>query len=87
MVKKLPAMQETQLRSLGWEDTLDKGRATHSSILAWEIPRTEDPGELRFLGSQRDKTDRISTHAHTGIYYTQTQSWAPGLLTPGGKNN
>ena len=41
MVKSLPAMQETWVRSLGWEDPLEKGRATHSSILAWEIPWTE----------------------------------------------
>ena len=46
MVKNLPAMQETQLRSLVWEDPLEKGMATHSSILAWEIPWTEEPGRL-----------------------------------------
>ena len=44
MVKTLPAMQETWVRSLGQEDPLEKGMATHSSILAWRIPRTEDPG-------------------------------------------
>ena len=46
MVKNLPAMQETQLQSLVWEDPLEKGMATHSSILAWEIPWTEEPGRL-----------------------------------------
>ena len=46
MVKNLPAMQETQVQSLGWEDTLEKGMATHSSILAWRIPWTEEPGRL-----------------------------------------
>ena len=46
MVKNLPAMQETCVRSLGGEDPLEKGMATHSSILAWEIPLTEEPGEL-----------------------------------------
>ena len=46
MVKNLPAMQEAQIWSLGWEDPLDKGMATHSSILAWRIPRTEEPGGL-----------------------------------------
>ena len=44
MVKNLPAVQETQVRSLGWEDPLEKEMATHSTILAWEIPRTEEAG-------------------------------------------
>ena len=44
MVKDLPAMWETQVQSLGWEDSLEKGMATHCSILAWRIPRTEEPG-------------------------------------------
>ena len=44
MVKNLPAMQETQVRSLGWEDPLEKEMATHSYILAWKIPWTEEPG-------------------------------------------
>ena len=48
MVKNLPAMQETQVQSLGWEDSLEKGMATHSSILAWRIPQTEKvPGVAR----------------------------------------
>ena len=49
-VKNLPAMFETQVRSLGWEDPLEKGRATHSSILAWEIPWTEESGGLQSMG-------------------------------------
>ena len=53
MVKNLPAMQETWVRSLGWENPLEKGMATHSSILAWRIPRTEKPGGLQSLRSQR----------------------------------
>ena len=48
-----PVMQETWVQSLGWEDPLKKGTATHSSILAWEIPRTEEPGGLQSMGSQR----------------------------------
>ena len=52
-VKNLPAMQETQVRSLGQEDPLEKGMATHSSILAWKIPWTEEPGRLLLMGSQR----------------------------------
>ena len=46
MVKSFPAMQETQVQSLSWEDPLEKGMATHSSILAWRIPWTEEPGGL-----------------------------------------
>ena len=47
MVKNLPAMQDARIRSLGWEDPLEKGMATHSSILAWRIPRTEESGGLQ----------------------------------------
>ena len=50
-VKNLPAMQETRVLSLGWEDPLENGMATHSSILAWEIPCTEEPGRLESTGS------------------------------------
>ena len=53
MVKNLPAMQETQVPSLGEEDPLEKEMATYSSILAWKIPRTEEPGGLQALGLQR----------------------------------
>ena len=53
MVKNLPAIQETGIRSLGQEDPLEKGMATHSSILAWRIPRIEEPGGLQSMGSQR----------------------------------
>ena len=52
-VKRLPAMRETRLRYLGWEDPLEKEMATHSSILAWRIPWTEEPGGLQSMGSQR----------------------------------
>ena len=52
MVKNLPAMQILWVQSLGQEDSLEKETATHSSILAWKIPRTEDPGELQSMGSQ-----------------------------------
>ena len=51
IVKNMPAMQETWVWSLGWEDPLEKGMATHSSILAWRIPRTEEPSELLFMGT------------------------------------
>ena len=56
-VKNLPAMWETQVLSLGQEDSLEKGMATHSSILAWRIPWTEGPGELQPLGLQRVRHD------------------------------
>ena len=52
-VKNLPAMQETGVQSLGWEDPLKKEMATHSSILAWKIPWMEESGGLQSMGSQR----------------------------------
>ena len=52
-VKNLPAMQETRVRSLGWEDPLEKEMATHSSILGWKIPWTEESGKLQSIGLQR----------------------------------
>ena len=53
MVKNLLAMQEMQVRSLGWEDPLEEGKATHSSALAWRIPMAEEPGGPQSTGSQR----------------------------------
>ena len=52
-VKRLPTLRETQVRSLGQEDPLENEMASHSSILAWKIPGTEDPGRLQSMGSQR----------------------------------
>ena len=60
MVKNLPAMQETQLQPLGQEDPLEKELATHSNILAWRIPRAEDPGVLQSVGPQRVRHDRVT---------------------------
>ena len=62
MVKNLPAMQETQVQSPCGEDPLEKGMATHSSILAWRIPWTEKPGELQFIVSQKesDMTEQLN---------------------------
>ena len=57
IVKNLHSMQETWVRSLGWEDSLEEGMATHSSIPAWKIPRTEEPGALQFRRSQRVEHD------------------------------
>ena len=56
-VKHLPTMQETRVQSLGQEDLLEKEMATHSSILAWKIPWTEEPGRLQSVGSQRVRKD------------------------------
>ena len=53
MVKSLPTMRETRVQSLGWEDLLVTEMATHSSIIAWKIPWTEEPGRLQSMGSQR----------------------------------
>ena len=53
MVKNVPAMRETQVQSLGWEDPLEKEMAIHSSTIAWKISWTEEPGTLQSMGSQR----------------------------------
>ena len=63
MVQNPPAMQEMQVWSLGREDPLEKEMTTHSSILAWEIPWTEEPGRLLSMGSQRVRQDR-TTNPH-----------------------
>ena len=61
MVKNPPVMWETQIQSLGQEDPLEKGMATHSSILSWRIPRTEEPGGLQSVGLQKsDTTERFT---------------------------
>ena len=57
MVKRLPAMQETRVQFLGWEDLLEKEIATYSSILAWKIPWMEEPGRLQSMGQQRVRHD------------------------------
>ena len=55
-VENLPAVQVTRVQSLGWKDPLEKGMATHSSILAWDIPWTEDPGGLQSMGVTKSQT-------------------------------
>ena len=62
LIENLPAMWETWVRSLGWEDTLEKGKATYSSILAWGIPWTEEPGRLQSMGLQSQT--RLSENKH-----------------------
>ena len=70
MVKRLPTMQETRVQSVGWEDLLEKETATYSSILAWEIPWTEDPGatDHGVAKSQTRLSNFTSLHLDTLIY-------------------
>ena len=91
MVKRLPTMWETRVRFLGWEDPLKKEMTTHSSILAWRIPWTEDPGRLQSMGLQRVGHDWVtSLHSlillfqlsHLGkicylnsIFFSNTHPW------------
>ena len=70
VAKGLPAVQETWLRSLGWEDALEEGIATPSRILAWRIPWTEEPGRLQSIGSQELDTTEVTFHAE------QLSTWA-----------
>ena len=65
-VKNLPAFQDTWLQSLGHEDPLEKEMATHSSILAWRIPWTEEPGRLQSIESQRVRMTKQLTHIQQG---------------------
>ena len=62
LVKNLPAMQETCVQSLGRKDSLEKGIATHSSTLAWRIPRTQEPGRLQYMGYKEPDTTEQLTH-------------------------
>ena len=66
-LKRLPAMWETWVQPLGWEDRLEKEMATHSSILAWRIPWMEELGGLQSMGcKESDMTERLHFHFHTG---------------------
>ena len=69
--KNLPAMQETWVQTLGWEDPLEEGMAAHSNILAWRIPWTEEPGKLQSMGSQSVEHDWVTKHStiHSFIDY------------------
>ena len=82
MIKNPPAMQETWVRSLGWEDSLEKGMAVHSSILAWRIPWIEDPGRLQSLWSQ-SQTQLSNFHSLTFSIYLRTpmSSFIPYIET------
>ena len=79
-VKRLPAVQETWVQSLGWENPLEKEMATHSSTLAWKIPRTEEPGRLQSMGSQR-----VGHNWATSVSVSSVLAWRiPGTGEPGG---
>ena len=83
MAKNLPAMQETWVQFLGQEDPMEKGMVTHSSILDWRIPWTEEPGGLQSMGSQRVRHDWVTdTHAHWHYYREQIKvlAWGYGSL-------
>ena len=81
-VKNPPAMQETQVRSLGQEEPLEEDMETHSSILAWKIPWTEKPGGLWSLGSQRVRHDWATEHHQQSglslLLHWVRETWAPG---------
>ena len=77
MAKRLPATQKTQVRSLGWEDPLEKEMATHPSTLAWKMLWTEEPGRLQSMGSQRVGHDRVTSLLHFKAY-----SWEDFLMHP-----
>ena len=77
-IKNLPSVQETQVWSLGWEDPLQKGMATHSSILTWRIPWTEEPGGLQSMGWQRVRHDwatTLSLKRYLGEFFTHLSIW------------
>ena len=76
MIKNLPAMQETQVRSLGLEDPLEKGMAVHSSILAWRIPWTEEPGGLQSVGLQRIRHNWVTNTITTIPITFSSPCWA-----------
>ena len=74
-VKSLPKVQETWVSSLGWEDQLKKEMATHSSILAWEIPWTEKPGGLQSMGSQESDITEQLKFWPLSLLYIRTSFW------------
>ena len=74
VAKNLPATQETQVQPLGWEDPLEEGMETHSSILAWRIPWIERPGGLQSMGSQRVRHHGSNEHLHTHVLSTPFHS-------------
>ena len=85
IVKKLPANAGDMDLILGWEDTLEKEMETHSSILVWEIPWTEEPGWLKFMGLQRVRRDLATKPEKAMAPHSSTLAWRiPGTGEPGG---
>ena len=78
MVKNLPAMRETQVQSLGWEDPLEKGMVIHSSIFAWKIAWTEELGRLQSMRSQRVRHNWATKHTHTYSFPQELSWWFSG---------
>ena len=87
LVKNLPAMQQTQVQFLGWENPMEKEMATHSSIFAWRIPWTEEPGRLQSMGSSRVRHDwETNTHTNWGmnplLLREKLRVWVPSWRGP-----
>ena len=80
IVKNPPATQETWVRSLGWEYPLEKGMATHSSILVWRISWTEEPGGLQSMGSQRVGQDWVTNTQFSLFFYHQSHQGIPNTF-------
>ena len=80
IIKNLPAVQETWVRFLGQEDPLEKGMAIHSNILSWRIPRTEKPGGLQFVGSQRVGHDWVTNTATLLLQKTMKLLFGCGII-------
>ena len=83
LVKNLPAIQETQVQSVGQKDPLEKGMATHSSILTWKIPWTEEPGGLPSIGSHRVRQDWATNTLTFSSAVVTTHVWLTELLICG----
>ena len=79
MVNSLPAMQETQVLSLGWEDPLEEEMATHYSILAWRIPWMEEPGELQSMGRKESDTTELLTYNRAAQFGQKPSGGCPRL--------
>ena len=79
-VKRLSTMRETRVRSLGWEDPLEKEMAIHSSTIAWKIPRTEEPGRLQSMGSQRVRHDWATSRSHSSFNFLPFRRIVKGQL-------
>ena len=82
MVKNLPAVQQTRVQFLGREDSLEEEMTTHSSILAWEITWTGEPGGLQSTGSEGVRQDRVTKQQHLGVLLSGV-SLAAGIFEPG----